>query len=46
MNSTLSEPAFAKHQSKGTYMSHLELGQGDEVLPPLTEQEGDGQNGS
>lgn len=27
-------------------MSHTELGQGDEVLPPLTEQEGDGQNGS
>lgn len=29
-----------------SYMSQSELGQGDEVLPPLTEQEGDGQNGS
>ena len=27
-------------------MSHPELGQGDVVQPPNTEQEGDGQNGS
>jgi hypothetical protein len=27
-------------------MSHTELGQGDVVLPPSTNKEGDGQNGS
>lgn len=31
---------------KDLRMSYPELGQGDAVQPPLTEQKGDGQNGS